>query len=246
MTLKGRIFMSILARELLDIGTKLERWLPAQPCLLCGAYSRNGAWCAACDAALPYLTAPHCPLCALPTHNGNICGRCLKRKPQFDRTTAVFAYAFPLDKLVQALKYGERLTLANCLADRLAHRIEIRPDCIIPMPLYPVRLRERGFNQSLELARRIASKLDIPLLPHACRRIRDTPPQSLLAWKKRGKNVRKAFACKQDLRGKHIAVVDDVMTSGASLNEVATVLRRAGATEVSAWVVARTLPHTGK
>ena len=163
--------------------------------------------------------------------------------PQFDRTLAVFAYSFPLDKLVQALKFGERLMLVDGLADSLAQRVEVRPDCIIAMPLHPSRLRERGFNQSTELARRVANILNIPLLPHACQRVRDTPPQSALKWKERGKNMRKAFICTQDLSGKHVAVVDDVMTSGASLNEVAVALRSAGAHEVSAWVIARTLPH---
>jgi len=235
--------MSILARPLLNIGAKLKRTLPAQPCLLCGAYSNDGAWCQACDNTLPYLTAPHCPLCALPTHNGDICGHCLKRSPQFDRTLAVFVYAFPLNKLIQALKYGEQLMLANALADSLVQRVEKRPDCFVAMPLHPSRLRERGFNQSLELARRIANTLDIPLLPHACQRVRDTPPQTSLTWRERGKNMRKAFACTQDFSGLHVAVVDDVMTSGASLNELALTLRRAGAIEVSALVVARTLPH---
>ena len=227
----------------MNIRTKLWQALPAQPCLLCGTFNHNGAWCKACDSSLPYLTAPHCPLCALPTLNGDICGRCLKRMPQFDRTLAVFAYSFPLDKLVQALKFGERLMLVDGLADSLAQRVEVRPDCIIAMPLHPSRLRERGFNQSTELARRVANILNIPLLPHACQRVRDTPPQSALKWKERGKNMRKAFICTQDLSGKHVAVVDDVMTSGASLNEVAVALRSAGAHEVSAWVIARTLPH---
>ena len=235
--------MSILTGNFLNIRTKLWQALPAQPCLLCGTFSHNGAWCKACDSSLPYLTAPHCPLCALPTLNGDICGRCLKRMPQFDRTLAVFAYSFPLDKLVQALKFGERLMLVDGLADSLAQRVEVRPDCIIAMPLHPSRLRERGFNQSTELARRVANILNIPLLPHACQRVRDTPPQSALKWKERGKNMRKAFICTQDLSGKHVAVVDDVMTSGASLNEVSAALRSAGASEISAWVIARTLPH---
>jgi ComF family protein len=227
----------------LNISIKLRQALPAQPCLLCGSFSHDGAWCKACDSTLPYLTTPRCPLCALPTLNGNICGRCLKNMPQFDRTLAVFAYAFPLDKLVQALKFGEQLMLANGLADSLARRVEVRPDCIIAMPLHSSRLRERGFNQSIELARRVAKSLNVPLLPHACVRVRDTPPQSVLAWKERGKNMRKAFTCSQDLTGKHVAVVDDVMTSGASLNEVSAALRSAGASEVSAWVIARTMPH---
>jgi ComF family protein len=237
--------LSILARHILNICTSFKQVIPAQPCLLCGARSRDGAWCAACDDALPHMNVPHCPVCALPTPNGDTCGRCLKRAPHFDRTIAAYAYAFPLDKLVQALKFGEQLALANGLADRLAQRIESRPDCIVAMPLHPARLRERGFNQSLELARRLAARLDIPLLSHACQRVRNTPPQSELAWKARGRNMRRAFTCTANLSGKHVAVVDDVMTSGASLNELALALRGAGAREVSAWVVARTLPHPG-
>ena len=228
----------------MNIRTQIEHALPAQPCLLCGVASRNGAWCGPCDAALPYLPAPHCPLCALPTLNGATCGRCLKRAPQFDRTVAVFAYAFPLDKLVQAFKFNQQLMLVRLLANKLAQRIEIRPDYIVAMPLHPARLQERGFNQSLELARQIASNLNIPLLNHACQRVRDTPPQSALPWRERGKNMRKAFTCTEDLSGKHVAVVDDVMTSGASVNELARALRQANAREVSAWVVARTLPHS--
>lgn len=234
--------MSILTRRLLNIGTNLARLLPAQPCLLCGTFSRNGAWCEACDRALPRPGSPHCPQCALPTPDGARCGRCLKRAPHFDRTVATFAYAFPVDKLVQALKYNERLLLAGALADELAQRVEIRPDCIVPMPLHPARLRERGFNQSAELAKRLAARTGCPLLLHACRRVRDTPPQSALSWKARRSNVHHAFACSVDLAGKHVAVVDDVMTSGASLDELAQALRRAGAREVSAWVAARTLP----
>ncbi len=193
---------------------------------------------------MPYLPDAHCPVCALPTPGGAVCGRCLKKHPQFDRTVAAFAYSFPLDKVVQALKFIEQLHLAGSLADRLVRRIARRPDCIVPMPLHPARLRERGHNQSLEIARRIAAQLNLPLLPHACQRVRDTPPQSGLKWKERGKNMRKAFQCAENFAGKHVAMVDDVMTSGASLNEFALALRRAGAREISAWVVARTLPHT--
>lgn len=238
--------MSIFSRKILNSGAKLHHLLPAQPCLLCGAYSRHGNWCPACDAALPYLGSAVCPSCALPTPDGSSCGRCLQRPPDFNRTVAAFAYAFPLDKLVQALKYGEQLALAEALAERLAQRVERRPDRILPMPLHPARLRERGFNQSLELARGIARKLDIPLLADGAQRVRDTTPQSGLPWKERKRNMRNAFACDLDLHGLHVAVVDDVMTSGATLNELARTLRRAGAREVSAWVVARTPRHQAR
>lgn len=235
--------MFILSRQGLNISLKLKQILPAQPCVLCGSMTRHGAWCNHCDADLPYLGKMRCPICALPSPNGIVCGQCVRKQPLFDRTVAVYAYAYPVDKLIQSLKFNEQLQLASSLADGLAQRIDILPDCIVPMPLHPARLKERGFNQSRELAQRAARKLDVPLLHDACRRIRDTLPQSALKWQLRSKNVRKAFSCAQELDGKHVAMVDDVMTSGASLNELALALRRAGAREVSAWVIARTLPH---
>lgn len=237
--------MSILPRNIANISLNLGRMLPAQPCILCGGASHTGSWCKACDAGLPYLRAPHCPVCALPTPHGATCGRCLRRAPLYEHTVAVFAYEFPLDKLIQSYKFNAQLALANAFARKLATRVSARPDCIVAMPLHPVRLRERGYNQSEELARRLAHDLNIPLSSSACQRVRDTPPQSSLPWKERGRNMRKAFTCSTDMRGKHVAMVDDVMTSGASLNELALALRRAGAREVSAWVVARTLPHSG-
>lgn len=238
--------MSILHELILNICTKIRHISPHQPCLLCGAPSQNGVCCAPCVADLPYLNTAHCPVCALPTLNGAICGQCLRHPPHFKRTVAAFAYAFPLDKLVLALKYGEKFLLANMLGDQLVQRVSTRPDCIIPMPLHPERLRERGFNQSLQLAKRVGHQLNLPVLPHACERIRNTPSQSTLAWKERGKNMRKAFFCSTEVAGKHVAIVDDVMTTGATLNELSSTLLAAGATEVSAWVIARTLPHTGK
>lgn len=211
--------------------------------MLCGALSHDGVWCAACNGDLPRLSAAHCPVCALPAPNGATCGRCLQHPPSFKHTVASFAYAFPVNKLIQAAKFSEQLALIDSLADALAQTVHSRPDCIIAMPLHPLRLRERGFNQSVLLAQRIAGRLNIPLLLNACERTRNTSPQSTLPWQKRGKNMRGAFACNTDLSGRNIAIVDDVMTTGASIEELARTLRLAGAGEVSAWVVARTLPH---
>jgi ComF family protein len=207
--------------------------------------SREGLWCAACDSALPYLDVPHCPTCALPTPLGEVCGHCLTHPPLFTRATAVFGYGFPLDKLIQALKYQEQLVLAHAFAAKLTARVDqsCLPDFVIPMPLHPAKLRERGFNQSLLLAAKTARELNLKLLPNACQRVRDTPPQSALPWKERKKNVRNAFRCDVDLTGKRIALVDDVLTTGASLNALAEAVQKRGATEICAWVVARTLPH---
>lgn len=237
--------LSILSHHLLNIGAKLAHILPAQPCLLCGAASHSGLCCAACDADLPRLAAEHCPICALPSPCSGVCGECLKMPPPYDHTIAAYRYAFPVDKLIQALKFREHLILANYLADALIPGIVLRPDCMIALPLHPLRLRERGFNQSMLLARRISNRLNIPLLHDFCERVRNTPAQSMLPWKERDKNMREAFACKpgSDVRGKHVAIMDDVMTTGASMSELARALKQAGASEVSAWVVARTLPH---
>lgn len=237
--------MSILSRLTLNIRTKIRQLLPAQPCILCGSMSRDGIWCSACDAALPYLDQPHCPSCALPTPQGEVCGHCLKQPPRFNRTVAAFAYRFPLDKLVQAMKYREQLALSQRFAETLLPRIARAslPDLLIPMPLHPAKLQSRGFNQAQLIAAILAQELDRPLLPHACQRLRDTPSQTTLPWQERKRNMHGAFACEQDLTGKHVALVDDVLTTGASLDALADAVRQRGATQVSAWVVARTLPH---
>jgi len=235
--------LSILLRDILNIRQIFKHFLPAQPCYLCGAASHDGICCADCAADLPRLTKNHCPICALPTFAGEVCGHCLRESPNFDQTLAAFAYGFPLNKLVQSLKFNQRLELANYLADELAKAITHRPDALVAMPLHPTRLRERGFNQSQLLAQRLAQQLNIPCLTHACQRSRHTTPQTALPWKERHKNVHLAFECEADLSGQKIAMIDDVMTTGASLNELAKVLKRAGANRVEAWVVARTLPH---
>lgn len=238
--------MSILPVNALNICSFLAQRLPAQPCQLCGAQSRDGLCCKSCRADLPRLDrANTCPLCARPVPGGDICGHCLRHPPAFDRTVAAFAYRFPLDQLVKALKFREHLILAHFLADALAECIQHDADAVLALPLHPSRLRSRGFNQSQLLAARIARRLELPLLSASVQRVRDTPPQSSLPWPARRKNMRSAFTVTHaaDLRGKHIAIVDDVMTSGASLDTLARVLKQAGAREVSAWVVARTLPH---
>ena len=179
-------------------------------------------------------------MCALPLPSGSLCGDCLEHPPAYDSVAAAYCYAFPVDALVRALKYNGDLTLAPLLGRRLACEAKAPVDAIVPMPLAAARLRERGFNQAHELARHIGRTLGLPVLGSACRRVTDTAPQAALPWAERARNVRAAFVCDIDLSGKRIAVVDDVMTTGATLNEVAGNLKRAGAAYVSGWVVART------
>jgi ComF family protein len=234
--------LSNLIKSLLNNCLHMMQSGVAQPCVLCGARVRAKLICPACAADLPCLPAERCPQCALPSPGSLLCGACLRKPPRFERCEAVYRYGFPLDVLIQRCKYGGAQELAELFAEALAQRLAglPRPDLIVPMPLHPARLRERGFNQAQEIARRLAQRLDLPTR-HACRRQRDTPPQAGLDLKSRQRNLRGAFACDDDLTGKHIALLDDVMTTGSSLNELAKAARRAGAAEISAWVVARTL-----
>jgi len=173
----------------------------------------------------------------------------------------MFAYAFPFDALVQQCKYAGATHLTAFFAEQMAQRSrsasartnpacqelvqcagsETKPDYLLPMPLHPNRLAQRGFNQAAEIARRLSPQVGIPWLADACQRVRDTPSQAGLDLKTRQRNLRGAFACDMDLSGKRVALIDDVMTSGSSLNELARVVRKAGAVEIQAWVLARTL-----
>lgn len=208
------------------------------PCLLCQA--PGGPLCESCLGDLPWLAAAHCPVCALPTPSGTTCGHCLKDKPAFSRAHAAFAYAFPVDRLIQRLKYREHLALAPLFGGLVAAQLQGElPDIWLPMPLHANRLRERGFNQAAEIARELAVRTDIPLRTGWAQRLRDTPPQAGLKREARKKNLRGAFACSGEVAGLHIGIVDDVMTTGSTLDELAKILNAAGAREVSCVVVAR-------
>lgn len=215
-------------------------------CLLCGARSTRSL-CPGCLAGLPWHRQPQCPQCALPTPDGQLCGACLQHPPAFDRTHAALAYAFPLDRMIPRLKYHGQLAIAPVLGACLAEAAAAapRPDRLLAMPLHAKRIRERGFNHATEIARTVASRLGLPLDLESARRIRDTPPQMGLKHDARRRNVRGAFMCSGGVLGQRVALIDDVMTTGTSLDELATALKQAGAVEVSCWVVARTLPPHG-
>ena len=214
-------------------------------CLLCGAAGCDAALCAPCMKDLPALP-PVCPVCASPALDGAVCGACLRHPPQVAATLAACTYAFPLDRLVQALKYGRTLAVAVLLADAICAALSRRdnsprPELLVPMPLSRPRQRERGFNQAAEIARVVARRTGIPLC-HALARPVDRPAQAGLPWRERHRNVRGAFACTTPVTGRHLALVDDVMTTGATIEAAAGALRAAGAARVDAWVVARALP----
>jgi ComF family protein len=230
----------------LDNCVQIAQRLIAPSCLLCSGRSAGALLCAHCSNDLPRLDQTRCDTCALPITAGTRCGACLSQMPAYDHVCAPYTYAFPVDALVQGLKYRSLLAIAPLFGHAIAESLDERPDVLIPMPLAGARLRERGFNQSQEIARHLARASGIPLLAHACRRVRDTPPQTALPWKERAKNIRRAFVCDADLGGRHVAIVDDVMTTGATLNELARNLKKAGAARVSGLVAARTLPGSFK
>lgn len=229
--------------QLFDICANITHAILPQNCILCGSACDRQQLCTGCSGDLPFHRTPSCPICALPSPQAEVCGECLKHPPHFDATFAIFSYDFPANALLRALKYQGRLEIAEFLATTLVHNLAgcKRPDLIIPMPLHTSRLKERGFNQAAEIARRVARLMNVPLAVDAALRVRATEPQAGLPLAKRKKNLRGAFASGQALSGKKIAVIDDVMTTGTSLNELAKTLKAAGAVQVECWVAARTL-----
>lgn len=227
-----------------DLARKLGEALLPGSCLLCGADSRDQLLCPECSADLPRLPANLCPLCADQTTHGERCGACLKDPPHFERTIALFHYDFPLNRIIHALKYGHQLPVAAWFGKLLAKRIAKEDfDRIIPLPLHPQRLIERGFNQSAEIARTLGKTLKTAVdLDHVVR-TRATAAQADLPHKERRKNVRGAFECRSDLTGQRLLLIDDVMTTGATVNECARVLKLHGAASVTVAVVARALRH---
>jgi ComF family protein len=164
----------------------------------------------------------------------------LAEPPHYDATLAALTYDFPADALIHALKFRGELALAPFLGEMLVQKVKNEAaDLVLAVPLSAGRLRERGYNQAVEIARALRRKIDLSL----CVREGDGRPQMELPYAERRKNIRGAFRCTRHLGGESVAVVDDVMTTGATLDEIAAVLKRAGAGRVMNWVVARTEPR---
>lgn len=211
-------------------------------CLLCSTTSGNDLLCADCRADLPPLPAATCPICAEQTTHGERCGACLRDPPNFGRTVALFRYDFPLDRLIHALKYGHQLAVAPWCATQLAAKLRGEHfDAVIPLPLHPARLQQRGFNQAAEIARHLGNHLRLDVDRSSLIRQQPTQPQANLPLAERRNNVRGAFECRTDFSGRHLLLLDDVLTTGATANECARVLRLHGAASVTVAVVARAL-----
>ena len=211
-------------------------------CLVCagiGAARRD--LCLACANELPRLII-YCEHCAEPLTKAGLCGRCQQYEPNYDKARAPFLYAPPLDRLIKDFKFNRRLEAGRLLAELMAFFLidAERPDCLLPVPLHPNRLRERGFNQALELARPVAKCLALPLHANALRRVLDTPQQAQMSRNERQRNLQGAFVLGKKLEATHVAIIDDVMTSGSTVNEIARVLRAAGVKKIQVWTCART------
>ncbi len=217
----------------------------SQDCALCGVRAR-ALLCAGCEADLPRAPALAClqcaAVCAPASPAGARCGQCLADPPFFDATRVAYRYEFPLDKLMQAYKFRAHLALAEVFARALAERLEQAPvaaTLLVPLPMSAERLASRGFDQTALIATALARMLPTMRLERRLARVRNTPPQAGLDRAARLKNVRGAFACGAGLAGQQVVILDDVMTTGATLSEAARTLKQAGALGVTALAVAR-------
>lgn len=229
--------------------SNINRFLGFPPvCVLCGDPGQDGLdLCRPCRLDLP-LQGHACPRCGMAlgaaSTAATLCGTCQRHPPPYDRVLAPFRYDTPLDHLIHRLKYHGRLEQARLLGDLMAlwleQHLDSLPARVIPVPLHPTRLRARGFNQAVELARRVCKRLELPLDTHSCQRQRATLPQSELAdARARARNIKGAFAVRGEMP-ETVAIVDDVMTTGNTVGELAKGLRAAGASYIEVWTCART------
>ncbi|HUK56292.1 MAG TPA: ComF family protein [Nitrospiria bacterium] len=236
------------------LGLMLDLLLPTR-CRICQRYFRgdaNPCFCRDCWATVSRIEGPCCPRCGKPfaseaalSHSpGHLCGDCRRRLPHFDRAVAAAWYEGVLAEAIHLFKYRGKTLLVRPLGGLLLPAMErlSEADVLAPVPLHPSRLREREFNQALLLCDFIRAESGLPVLPDALERTRETPPQIGLSHQDRWRNVRRAFIPKRPerLEGRRIVLIDDVLTTGATVNDCARVLKRAGAERVCVLTVART------
>lgn len=241
-----RASLAALSRQVKSwpLTRSLLRW--SWPCEVCGGWGGQGL-CGTCQAQFVALQPAACPRCALPCPGGQVCGACLRRPPNYRQCVAAVAYGFPFDRLVARLKFQNQPELAGLLSG-LMHRAIVQRggpavSCVLPVPLSAARLAERGYNQAWELARCVASQARLPAKAHWLLRLRDTPHQVGLSRAARERNLHNAMwvdPAVAKLDGCHVALVDDVLTSGGTARAATQALLDAGAASVQVWVLART------
>lgn len=217
-------------------------------CLLCGKLSeKQQDLCPSCRSKLPFNNH-HCRTCAQPLPSsitaGSICGRCQTKPPFYDHCFAPLRYQDELTSLHHNFKFHHQLAAGRLMAELMCEQLaapSVRlPQLLLPVPLHARRLRERGFNQALELARILSAQLSIPVDSHTLSRTCNTRAQSSLPKKERQQNIRNAFALTAKIDTPHVAIIDDVMTTGLTVNEISRTLRASAACEIEIWVFART------
>ena len=220
-------------------------------CVLCGAPAGAGAdgFCRACREDLPPLPPASCPGCGALSENAAVCIRCLAHPPAFDACIAACNYRYPVDQMIRKLKYQARLDLARALSRPLIERLETAghapPDCLVPIPLHRARQRRRGFNQAREIALMLARKLSVPVDDRLVRRHKPTAQQFDLRPEQRARNVKDAFSLMEAKSYRNIAIIDDVVTTGATANELTRLLKRNGTEHVQVWCLARAVVGGG-
>lgn len=224
---------------------QLNKLLLPYCCALCDMKSELQIdLCSDCKQLL-VENQPSCWQCgnAMQTHH-TICGKCLKHPPHYERTIFVGQYEHYLKKLILDLKFHDKLFLSKVLGTLLAEKLKLTlaelPECILPVPLHPKRLRERGFNQAVEIGKIVAKALQLPLDYKLCQRIKFTQPQSVIPAEARISNIKSAFEVKKRAPYQHIAIIDDVITTGCTVNEMSRYLKKAGVKRIQVWCIART------
>ena len=229
-----------------DIKVICERpaFFSGNRCFMCARPCGNHrATCAECLNDM-VINASACPKCAKPNSASRTCADCLNRPwASIESVCALFQYLYPVNRLIQHMKFKQGIDVANSLGRILAslplYSGAPMPDCIIPVPLHSSRLVSRGYNQSVELARPLSKQLGIPVDTSSCKRNRATAPQTNLPAEKRKQNVHKAFSAAERVSYNHVLLVDDVITTGSTVNELARTLRLAGVSRVDVLACAR-------
>jgi ComF family protein len=224
--------------------TRLYSNLLPIPCLLCGSHNNNHSLCPDCIDNFPKL-GHCCTRCATPLSLTSTCGHCLNHPPEQNLSTSLFAYQNPIDRLIADFKYHDKLYLTELFADLMFEQLKNKPlpQLLIPIPLHRRRLRQRGYNQALELAKILSRKLNIPIGKNILIRSRDTAPQASLPYDQRKHNMRRAFKLNDAVLPNHIVLIDDVLTTGHTVNAAAKLFRQEGVTTIELWTIARTIRH---
>jgi len=223
----------------------IQNSVKAHHCYLCESPNQHSNYdiCPQCLSDLPYINQA-CSRCALPLQSDTpVCGQCISLPPSYDVLQSPFEYRYPIDKFITELKFRQKLYRAQSLGQLFSEYIKSKniplPECIIPVPLHPKRLQQRGYNQALEIARVVSAKLNIPINRELCVRVKDTKPQSNLNARSRQQNIENAFEIKQPSHYQHVVIFDDVITTGNTVETLAKLLRQHNIKIIQVWSIAR-------